>query len=481
MQMIDLKERHEFSGLWWKPDDIESKTGGSLILTHDRIVLTGVGTDTPLGLSDVIHGRVFGVGPITLFGCNGFRHPFRGEMRSFRIIADRAVFGFHFDTLDDERYSAMKVVFDGISIWCSTTGFNFRFWEKQSEENIRSGATETGLALPRSDEKPLVEVAYFRPDNVELGGDDSVRVILEHRLSAPLDTSRDREVRMSEKHILTLRSKEPQSFSFFERNLRKIQNFLTVAMAYPTFPRQVELLGSHDKLHVFMPLFRFPVQSPPSLEHDLLFTMYEMVVQAPSALSTWLSQYERFEAVLEHFFATLHQPEMFLHNRFLQLLQSLESYHRLTETEDPDKAEETENRRQQILEACPAEHREWLTQKLSYATEQSLLTRLKDLMNRYSYAFPMTDSTSDSYDHVIMTMRDTRNFFTHLAGKGKKRVLATEELPPYCHLAVYWLFHCMLTLMGWDQDQIKQISNRSETLETYREIIKRIEPVNRQK
>jgi hypothetical protein len=81
----------------------------------------------------------------------------------------------------------------------------------------------------------------------------------------------------------------------------------------------------------------------------------------------------------------LYNPSKYLDLNFLTLVQAVEAYHRRANDETDKPPGEHAARMKAILDATPAEHRDWLEEKLRYSNELSLRRRLKLLFAQFSY------------------------------------------------------------------------------------------------
>lgn len=82
--------------------------------------------------------------------------------------------------------------------------------------------------------------------------------------------------------------------------------------------------------------------------------------------------------------------------------------------------EKHEKRKQEILEAVPDEHKDWLEGKLKYSNEPNLRRRLREIFDKYpeSVDFVVGDSKKDSKGFINGVV-NTRNYRTYLRRKPR--------------------------------------------------------------
>lgn len=488
LDSVDFTGDLELKGLWWPPENPNNPISGTLRVSQAEIVLEGVGVASPRGRTNIILGQTFDCSEVTLFGClGGGSMPF-SLMQSFRIPAARVVFGYHFSSIDDELYHRVDVSFDHLHLWTQESGFAYQSWlwrlPSPFMNQLRNLVRRTiGPEFLRK-WSPNHKISYEFPDPIMLAETELVKIQVKQYLKPPPQPFPEGRCEVKETVVISIQSREPSSFEFFRPYIWRLQNFLSIALDYPTFPRVIKL-HNNDALkphgHLFYRFPSLPSKAPPQIPRDTLFTLPQMLNSNADALHKWIEEYERFEPVLDAFFATIHQPTMFFQNRFLQLVQALESYHRLAFSTSLHEKEEHSQRLSEIMAACPPTHKRWLTQKLAFAHEPSLKERLDELYTEYSFAFEGIIDSNETMNHIIRTIVDTRNYLTHLDVKARGRIAPLDTLYQYCSLTTYWMYFCIFTLIGLSRTQMESLAKNSFPFEGYRRIISKIKPPNKKK
>lgn len=160
-----------------------------------------------------------------------------------------------------------------------------------------------------------------------------------------------------------------------------------------------------------------------ALHHQEGLVSYpEIAADLPALVTNWFNYYEDMEAILNLYFTAISKSDIPVNTRFLLLAQALEAYHSrsdrfVAEIEPPDAFRA---RRDALLGfvAHNAE-RAWLREKLNFANQKTLATRLDELI-------------ADQQAHVnhfiantvlfANTIRWTRNYYTHYGQDEEDRI-----------------------------------------------------------
>jgi hypothetical protein len=149
-------------------------------------------------------------------------------------------------------------------------------------------------------------------------------------------------------------------------------------------------------------------------QHRLLVPYSEISTYLGDMISKWFNLHAELRSAINLYIGATTGRRAFVETRFLFLAQALETFHRLTSdaTEmDPvlfDTIKET------LLNACPAEQKTWLKDRLRHANELSLRKRLKALIIKFSHLVGHKKGVEDFVQQVV----STPNYLTHYDKKS---------------------------------------------------------------
>lgn len=224
----------------------------------------------------------------------------------------------------------------------------------------------------------------------------------------------------------------------------------------------VEDIGE-KKRKVAVQLFYSPdVRTTPNLSKVVppfpLFSFQHVSQRFDNLVSTWLTNYEQFDSSFNLYFSTKTGRNLYLGNRFLMLVQALESFHRHSSivTSFPEK--DYAALCSLLREAIPDKFKEWLASRLAYGNEPSLRQRLKLLFNGFEPIYGNSKKIKDMISLIV----DTRNYRTHYDAKLRQCAAQGKDLYKLC-LALETLFQLqMAVLCGLSKNEVIDLCAQSQ-------------------
>lgn len=213
----------------------------------------------------------------------------------------------------------------------------------------------------------------------------------------------------------------------------------------------------------YRPLGRAASAQERPRRHRMLFSVSDLPEGFGSAMERWLERSEILGPVYRLYLGTVYNPQAFLEQRFLNLVQALEVYHRRAMATPDLPVDEHERRKEEILEAVPERHREWLAGRLEYSNEPGLSKRLREIIRRYpESAYPVAGENNRSRERFVYKVVATRNYRTHF-GQSLEDQAAREigELHEVTQKLRKLLEICLLGEIGFGDAQIADLLARS--------------------
>ena len=110
-----------------------------------------------------------------------------------------------------------------------------------------------------------------------------------------------------------------------------------------------------------------------------------------------------------------------------------------------------------MVESCPEEHKDWLSQRLHFANEIFLVDRLKELV----VPFENLMGAPNSIDAMIKQIKNTRNYLTHFNLDLQKKAAKERDLWLLCEkMQALFCLH-LLHRIGMTQEELATVA-RSE-------------------
>lgn len=424
IEEFDRFEQFDLYGQWWIPGHEDDAIGG--VISYDpedgtslRLTDAFPQEDDPFQFSpDLVFGRTE-EGPATLRNCHFSQGTGPGfppdEILTTREYKIREFYlGSRINFEDNPTVEEMRFTFTNFEEWLNVDPFEYELGDEDVDFDER-----LTWQFPEPNEFEIEEI--------------EAQARLEHLFSgAGLPQYRTAE--WSRKATLRLSPEEPQPPSYFFDFGSKLQTLLTIAIRTPVYiqalqiPRQLE---DGEILQNRVLVFRPPRRGHPPEGVQPFGMWYHLGDDGPNLaeiIQTWFEAQQWCENASELLYGVLRKDGMFLQNRLLLLMQSLESYHREREGGrylDEDDYEEVE---ETLTEAIPGfvdqGLRDSLESRIEYGYQYSLRKRLDDCLEMLD-----DDLVNELFDNAGGFMDDvvqTRHYYTHYDEEIER--LEPEEL-----------------------------------------------------
>ncbi len=455
-----------YRGLWFLPAKPRNKVAGVLRFTPGDptyLELDGV-FDKSNNFLDLFNREmrdapiILGVTstgvPITLYKC--FEKSFQGNTSS-TYLAHVIFIGDHFKEEEKIIFSQLNCHFTNLEEWTKTN-------------IIKSEFTGNGKELLVHCEKPI---------SIQLTTNGLQKINLDTVWSAQLNRGK---VDIQQSSFFRIIFNQPSTLNTCLSLIRGLQDFLGIAMGKPPFPIRIEAWPkisarrntSNKPIKIlFTPVLAYNPDK--KYFHEMLFTVADIRETSDRFINNWLEKRESLEPVYNLYFANLHSPFTYVENRFLNLIQAIETYHRrVLGGKYMDNDEYLNSLYPKFVEAIPEDFdkdfRESLVRgKLRYANEYSLRKRLIDLLRKCSDAFPEDFlGSSKMRDYFISQVVDTRNYLTHYDETNKENVAEETRLFELEQGLKVIMEVVLLVEIGFSVDKIQEMIVKSEAYRLFR-------------
>ncbi len=450
-----MNESFEYQGYWWLPDTPEEQVPGILRFDPDEgATLNLVGSFGgikgssgtmedlfPSPESGLILGFSVNGKAITLSNCNMTRGSFGMPGFPTSTYSSSMIFvGEHFERPEDIGFEGLSVEYAHLEEWVSISGFV--------------------LKMPDDPKDHPYVIEHQVPERIPVSvGEISISLMfgVNHEYSNPLV----RTASITQKAYITVEFSEKKPMDDLLKIIYRIQNFLSFGVRSPVHPLSVKgITSSSENLDVeiyYRPLGR--TDSTKKVHPvDMLFTLHDLPGGLDRALGTWLEKSEDLEPVYQLFLGTLYNPQAYLTQQFLSLVQALEVYHREAVYVPDMPEEEHEKRVEKILDSAPAEHKGWLRQKLRVVSEPSLGERLHKILKKHrGTSDVVVGKKGEARVEFVDKVVDSRNYLAHRDKGKKERAARGVELYQISQKLKRLLEACLMGEIGFEDDEIRKL------------------------
>lgn len=448
----------EHSGKWWLPSSPEHIVAGTLTFSNqDGLELRLIGS---LEASDtfshspktypIILGLSVGGELITLSGCAsaGTRMTIPGFLsQDYRI--NFCFVGGHFNEESQLSFNRFEIQYSRLPDWVYTSGFSITKYDNEPHK---------------------LEFTYVLPDDIKATttkGEFSITFIFQTRGDGI------EEINLRQSVWLEVRTNKDYPLNdLMVQYIRPLQNFLSLATTKPTaifglrvyspdiFVRTPD--GQTEEKAIEVVFSQTYYETKPAkllIVFDMLFNLHDIAEDWQQVLESWLRVSEELDNVCNLFFGIQYIPKMYLKQKFLYIVQAVETYHRRRFKNSVLPKEAHKARIKEILNHTVEEHKEWLKEQLNYSNEPRLRQRVKDLLDMLE---DMVSTLIVDKDEFAKDVTNTRNYYTHYDPRLKAKAAQGIKLYGLTEKLSYLLQACFLVELGIPKQKCAELLIRNQ-------------------
>ncbi len=459
-------ETFEYKGIWWLADRPEEKASGTLKYTPaEGAILDLIGSFKDIKdfnnmlKPEIILGISSDGKPITLYKCfeKSSARSYRGLLTS-SFYANLVFVGAHFQDAKDIKFKSMSVYYSYLDEWVGISGFEIKqLWEGKG-----------------------VVIRYKLPEPIR--ADISDKLGLEINFHAIGPNFPFFQINIEQKTEIKIITSEDTSFEDYRKLIFQIRNLLTLATMQSvqvlnirgTTKANQEMIDDevyYPPTEIFYKQLYIPQENQKLHRSEMLFSFRDISDKFEYFLKNWFENLGLFEPVYDLYFATLHNPHMYIGNKFLNLVQAIETFHRYRYGGKYLSDEEYKLIYNTLINAIPKgaqkELKERLEEYISYGNEFSLRKRMKKIIDIYQDLLNFFIEDRKSFIEKVV---NTRNYLTHHSEDLKERAVKGEDLYYLTQKLKICLETCLLNEMGFSLKNIRHLF--TENLNYQAELIK---------
>lgn len=348
---------------------------------------------------------------ITLDGCIYLRQHF-GHLPQSVIRVNRAFVGHNYSV--EEPFVFDKLVFslEGLDHWLGKSGLSITPY------------TAPGISFSYS---PPQSITATAPGGLTITFEWGWKT--ERHLTGKLLT-------ISEQPFVTVQSASPLEMEEFSRIIFHLNNFMcfvldeTVTLTSLTGVssnircEQDNVSSAERPIEIYTQTLPY-ADAPPDPDQRIALFGYPLIAsRLGEVLSRWLQYCESAHPVIGLFLASQISKGAYVERTFLSVIQALEVMHRKESTDTVMPQDEFETISSILVDACPEPRKKWIADRLRYANEISLRTRLIQLIAPFSELF----GNKSQRGALIARATDARNYLTHYDEKLDEKAPSILEL-----------------------------------------------------
>ncbi len=271
---------------------------------------------------------------------------------------------------------------------------------------------------------------------------------------------------------LNLESKIELKFEDFLEEMRKFQNFLTLALYSGTYPLRITLsrkgletdLGpefgdqrfSLKKINVYCKSIGDKKSDNVKHHFQMLFEYSHIKDIFQDVYQKWNSLHIRLEPAFNILFEQFYNSHRFSENSFLNLAQAIETFHsRMHESTNKMPKEAYEKMKLHLIEVSSPEYHKWLNDIFPFGNMPTLQQRLDYMVDNYWNS--LMDKIVVDKKEFTKNIKKSRNYYTHYALSEEKKVHKGFELYDLAQPLKIILCIAILRNIGFSKELIDSI------------------------
>lgn len=451
-------EKFEEKGVFWVPGK-DLSLSGVLRFDPEKKIELEIFSSTfnekkiyPMFSGKFHHEIILGVisgKKVTLYNC----HQHEGEITDPGFLTlffniNTIFMGCHFEESNDIRFDSLCIGYSYLDDWVGRTGFKV-YPVLNSERQIEKYST-----------------TYEYPKEVTAKIDDfQIKISFDF-----IPIHNKYKIDLKQNTYIEIIPNENKLFKVYKNEIMShIEKFLSLGIGEPLSPLRIEgkikksTLNDGDlnysNIEVYYPTITAYLPIKRLEAYEMFFSFEDISENFEKCLINWFKKYENLKPVFELYFGTLNNPTIYLENKFLNLAQAAESYHRRTYEgkyiPTRDYKELSNILKNSIPEFVNEEHKLSLNSKIDFGNEYSLQTRLLEIFDKYEDIFGIIISDKITF---IKDVKNTRNFLTHYSKSlEKKAKTETEDLMGITEELKFFVEICFLIELGLNSDKIHKL------------------------
>lgn len=321
----------------------------------------------------------------------------------------------------------------------------------------------SGLAFELAQSRRAVDIRFSQPADLEFELEPGLKLVF--GFDWTLQPARF-EASLAQRTWLILQASPARTFIQLRTTAHRVLNLLSLLVGEPlgyesffgkTPAKGGERRGESTALEVlFAPISPELVDSVVE-SHRMLVRFKDLQDAHPNVFRCWLKKYETFCSSFDSYFAVQRRDPGYQEQRFLSIVQSLESFHRLGNEAEP--SGDHQERLDRIETRLEPKDWKWLKRNLR-PSEPNLAQRLRELLEPFGDLFGSPEDRRLLADKTA----DTRNYLTHYDPRMKEKAVAPARLWPYLYRLRILFSLCCLLEIGFTVDEARRFIEKNNRM-----------------
>jgi len=407
----------EYSGFWWLPSNPEDQVAGNLKFSNKTgFSLELIGSfsnfDVVSFYQEEKYPIILGIVTnklITLYNCYQKNYHISYPGFTTQILGARLAFiGHHFNNKEEIRFKKIEVDFTYLK---DLSPLVHEFNVEDMPENFKDNySIYTKSFAIKNDIKASITK-----------GDIYIKQCIDSETKKSIiNINKSALIEIKLKQLFTLDE-------ILKEYINPLKNFITLISNQPNFIEKlyVSLDDLPTKIEIIFSTSNYIEKIKSVNEFNFLLRLEDIEQDFSLILQKWFNFYDDCYDIINLYFSTIYNSNLYAENEFLSLVQALESFHRRILDKCSSYTESHELRLNAIIESAPIEYKDWLKDKLLFSHEPTLVDRLNQIINltKITVAPLVIDVNNFAKD-----VKKFRNYLTHYNDPSQAILLKNDEI-----------------------------------------------------
>lgn len=341
--------------------------------------------------------------------------------------------GAHYASPDDRRFNYVTVKYTNFKEWVNESGIT-------TDQDLHAGRFTITSVTPVPHEGRLI---------------DDFEYNIWHQVDNPGFARERFDASIKQDTVITISSNEKRAYEDFYKMHYRLQNFVMMGILYSIRPLLITA-GTDDDVSKTVIIYNGLVDVSDShniIRNDQMFlSLSNLSGRLEETFQHWLTAYGELEDSFDLFFENMTNSKLYPQDRFENVIQALEAYHRGRFDDELIEKPRYEKMVNDILSKLDDnEQKDWIKKNKARGNDLSLSQKLHQIFDQFPYIF--TDV--DKREQFVVKVQDTRNYFAHHTKKLKEKAAENAELHYLEQRLNVLMVACMLSEIGFDESTLE--------------------------
>lgn len=310
-------EGFKYKGEFYLPHDKKNTVRGTLIFKPKKGIeldLIGSFGRNHSDKQEIIWGILENGKSVTLY--NSYITSKQFSSPGFAIDKYVSIFVFfdiYFNNKNDIKFSKVSTHYSHLDEWL----------------NIRSG-----FKIDNDSKNYKVKIEYELPSPINVSLPNNLELTINLTAKGPSINLVQKDALIKQKAFINFVTPRKRNFDMILQEIFHFQNFLTLVTQRSIYTKELYgylRIGNKKQLYksrIIFKVYNIPKNEKELFPMDMLIPFVNFSNSFNTIITNWFSFKNQLETAIDPFFSTYYNPNLYISDKFLNLIRSMEAFHR---------------------------------------------------------------------------------------------------------------------------------------------------------